>query len=61
MATLRRTAEPQRPVATCAAGYLDPLAGDYLTANQTVTFLIQRAPWPKFIEPSQRLQFVHVR
>jgi len=52
MATLRRTAEPQRPVATCAAGYLDLLADDYLAANQTVTFLIQRAPWPKFIEPS---------
>ncbi len=61
MATLRWTAEPQRPVATCAARYLDLLAGDDLVANQTVAFLIQGTPWPELIESSQRFQFISIR
>jgi hypothetical protein len=61
MATLRRTAEPQRPIPTSSAHDLDLLAGDNLAANQTITFLIQGAPWPELIEPSQRFQFVSIR
>lgn len=61
MATLRRTTEPQRSVPTCSAHDLDLLAGDNLAANETITFLIQGAPWPELIEPSQRFQFIFIR
>ena len=61
MATFRRTIEPQRPVPTRAARHLDLLTDDNLAANETVTFLIQRAPYPELIEPTQHLEFLHVR
>lgn len=61
MAALRRAIEPQRSIPTCAARHQDLLAGDNLAANQTITFLIQRAPWPELIEPSQRVQFIYIR
>ncbi|PYK42037.1 MAG: hypothetical protein DME60_00520 [Verrucomicrobia bacterium] len=53
--------EWQRSVPTCSARYLDLLAGDDLAANQTVTFLIQKTPWPELIEPSQRFQLIYFR
>src|SRR5437867_10149485 len=58
--TLRRTTEPQRPIAACSAGYLDLPASNNPAANQAVTFFVERTPVAKLIEPPQRLQFVFV-
>jgi len=61
VATLRRTTNPQRPVAACSARYLDlPASNDFAT-DQAETFLVEWTPLPKLIEPAQRIQFICVR
>jgi hypothetical protein len=56
----RRTNDAQQPVSTCAHNHLDLPAGDDFTANQAITFLIQRVPMPELIESLQDVQFFFI-
>ena len=60
MAIGGRANNAQRFRSPHTSDHLDLLARDNLAANQTEAFLIQRAPWPELIEPSQRFQLVDI-
>ena len=61
VAPFRWTSEPQRTVAAGSASDLDLPPRNEIAANQTVTFLIERMPLPKLIEPAQRFEFFLIR
>lgn len=58
VALFRWTIEPQRTVAAGSASDLDLPPRNEIAANQTVTFLIERMPLSKLIEPAQRFEFL---
>jgi len=61
VAMLRGTAKSQGTVTPCTARHLNLVASNNLPANQTVTFVVQRMPLPKLIQPPQNIEFLRIR
>jgi hypothetical protein len=53
----RRTSDPQRTVRTRGPNHVNFAASDNLTANEAITFLVERMLLPELVESSQDGQF----